>query len=399
MPTILTKKPGFTIVELLIVIVVIAILAAVSVVAYSGITNQAKHSAALSDLGQIAKKMEIYKVRNGSYPTGNYQDAFDSINYSASDNVTYEYVTAGREYCLSATDGEVTYVTASTYEAAFKGHCYGAQNLNPEINCPAGFVQVPGDFRYGTKDFCVMKYEAKNNGSNVAVSQAAGTPWVSIDHPGAVAASRTACDNCQLITDKQWMTIAANVLSVASNWSSGTVGSGYIYNGHVNNGPNHSIAASTNDSNGMFGITGGTGNGSQYNNRRTLSLTNGQVIWDLSGNVIEWVDASVTGPQPGPVSGEFVNREYNSTTGWDWRGFNYLDTSLIESTIPGASNFSSVNGIGMISSHPDSTDSFPFFRGGHWSNTSAAGILRLNTNNLASNVSTHIGFRVTSPGV
>ncbi len=51
------KKPvGFTIVELLIVIVVIAILAAISVVAYTGIQNRANDAAVKSDLANAAKK-------------------------------------------------------------------------------------------------------------------------------------------------------------------------------------------------------------------------------------------------------------------------------------------------------------------------------------------------------
>lgn len=59
---------GFTIVELLIVIVVIAILAAISIVAYTGIQNRAADSAIQSDLASIAKKLELAKVDLGHYP-------------------------------------------------------------------------------------------------------------------------------------------------------------------------------------------------------------------------------------------------------------------------------------------------------------------------------------------
>lgn len=50
-----STRRGFTIVELLIVVVVIAILAAITVVAYTGITNKANDSARLADASTIEK--------------------------------------------------------------------------------------------------------------------------------------------------------------------------------------------------------------------------------------------------------------------------------------------------------------------------------------------------------
>lgn len=64
------KQKGFTIVELLIVIVVIAILAAISVVAYRGIQNRAHNSAIQSDLRQFAQLIEFYRVDHNDYPEG-----------------------------------------------------------------------------------------------------------------------------------------------------------------------------------------------------------------------------------------------------------------------------------------------------------------------------------------
>lgn len=61
---------GFTIVELLIVIVVIAILAAISVVAYTGVQSRARDSQRVQDIKVIAKALEMYYIDNGGYPEG-----------------------------------------------------------------------------------------------------------------------------------------------------------------------------------------------------------------------------------------------------------------------------------------------------------------------------------------
>lgn len=62
------NKDGFTIVELLIVIVIIGILATVTIVAYNGVTKNAQTVVAKTDLHHIAQGMELYKVDNGTYP-------------------------------------------------------------------------------------------------------------------------------------------------------------------------------------------------------------------------------------------------------------------------------------------------------------------------------------------
>ena len=59
------KKQGFTIVELLIVIVVIGILAAISVVVYTGISKRADDAARISESEQIKKKIRLREAATG----------------------------------------------------------------------------------------------------------------------------------------------------------------------------------------------------------------------------------------------------------------------------------------------------------------------------------------------
>lgn len=68
---------GFTIIELLIVIVIIAILAAITIVAYNGIQNRAHDTAVQADLRNLGVWMERYNVVVGNYPN-NFHSTTDS---------------------------------------------------------------------------------------------------------------------------------------------------------------------------------------------------------------------------------------------------------------------------------------------------------------------------------
>lgn len=61
-------RTGFTIVELLIVIVVIAILAAIAIVAYTGIQKRAYYNRAVSESSSIARAVRMYQADRGTYP-------------------------------------------------------------------------------------------------------------------------------------------------------------------------------------------------------------------------------------------------------------------------------------------------------------------------------------------
>ena len=62
---------GFTIVDLLIVIVVIAILAAITIVAYNGVQQRGRDTVRKNDLVQIAKLLRLYEIDNGDLANAN----------------------------------------------------------------------------------------------------------------------------------------------------------------------------------------------------------------------------------------------------------------------------------------------------------------------------------------
>lgn len=105
------EQKGFTIVELLIVIVVIAILAAITIVAYNGIQSRANDTAVQNDLASLAKQFELYRVDKGTYPPSNTEletlkAKVTKSAYLVSPNTTYNLVpclrTDATEYVIAA---------------------------------------------------------------------------------------------------------------------------------------------------------------------------------------------------------------------------------------------------------------------------------------------------------
>ena len=63
-----SKNKAFTIIELLIVIVIIAILVAITAVGYNGVTKSAKEASLKAGLKQAHTELEVTKAKDGSYP-------------------------------------------------------------------------------------------------------------------------------------------------------------------------------------------------------------------------------------------------------------------------------------------------------------------------------------------
>ncbi len=113
---------AFTIVELLIVIVVIGILAAIVIVAYNGISQHATNALLQSDLSSAASSLEVANVQGGQYPAD-----LASTHLTAQGGTTYQYTyTSGtNSYCLTATNGMTAYMVTNTNNVPQAGVCPG----------------------------------------------------------------------------------------------------------------------------------------------------------------------------------------------------------------------------------------------------------------------------------
>ena len=119
---------AFTIVELLIVVVVIAILATITVIAYNGITTQAKDSALKSDLSITSKKLHLEKVDTGSYPPSKPSYAPSTIQYTQT--------SGGQGFCATASkDGKAFSIThiGVIQSGACTGHSVAGSGSGTEI--------------------------------------------------------------------------------------------------------------------------------------------------------------------------------------------------------------------------------------------------------------------------
>lgn len=126
------KKRGFTVVELIVVIVVLGILVSVTVVAYSGWRNTTSQNEVKSDLKNVATAMENYINFNNAYPST------IPTNFTSSPDVTLTLTSIGdmtKDYCItgqSIVNTSVTYYyqpSVSTEPVA--GTCGGSTPTPP----------------------------------------------------------------------------------------------------------------------------------------------------------------------------------------------------------------------------------------------------------------------------
>jgi prepilin-type N-terminal cleavage/methylation domain-containing protein len=195
------KTNGFTIVELLIVVVVIAILAAITIVSYNGITNRAKATAAQSLVSQIAKKISVYSVdNNGQYPA--------SLAVAGITNTDgLQYTSNGSSFCVTGTTQNVSYFASSTSPSPTAGACNGhgvnggdtITNLiiNPSFesntnNCSGALGGGAGIFSRAPSDSTIGSNTGRLSWTSAASSEVAIFCYASVESGKAYTARFTA---------------------------------------------------------------------------------------------------------------------------------------------------------------------------------------------------------------
>lgn len=115
------KQTGFTIVELLVVIVVIGILAAIVIIAYNGVSHNAVVASLEGDLTNSRKALLLDQVNNGGFPA-TVAAAQNGAGLPVSPNTTYQYIVNNnvtpQTFCLMATNGTTSYFVSQDSQPA-----------------------------------------------------------------------------------------------------------------------------------------------------------------------------------------------------------------------------------------------------------------------------------------
>jgi uncharacterized repeat protein (TIGR02543 family) len=252
------------------------------------------------------------------------------------------------------------------------------------------WVRVPGDPIYSTSDFCAMKYSASDV-SKVPTAIPGSNPWVNINQTSAIATCATLGSGYHLVTNPEWMTVAANIAAQGSNWSGGSVGSGTLSRGHSDNSPTSACSADASDANGWVqtNCTGQTQGALAFNQRRTQNLSNGEVIWDIGGNVWQWIDYNNASDKPTPANGAW--HEFTAMTGTATTPMSHL-VPLNSAQSWWDDTWNSAESIGKI--YPGTNGSGgALLRGARWDGGSLAGPFAVNLSDAPSATYTSLSFR------
>lgn len=178
------KQSGFTIVELLIVIVVIGILAAITIVAYNGIQQRANNTTTTSVAKSFKTALTAYAIDNGRYP----------VTSTACLGTGYPDINSDGLGDCGTSNGSVTYSNNVTMDNALKAYrAIGSPsmlryNTNTWVQFGITFEYLAGYILDGVSNPWWMTYELGGTNEKCANSiggiSMAGSPNLSSTPPG-----------------------------------------------------------------------------------------------------------------------------------------------------------------------------------------------------------------------
>ncbi len=333
----------------------------------------------------------------------------DGEMYSAGQTVSGHVVVLSGSWTTasdtSLTNGSTYHYQVFSYNAAYQYTAGATATGIPGIICPTNYLAVGPNTDVLVSDaFCVSKYEMKilgdDNGNQgysaafTADSRVSGTPWVNIDRDQSITECQALGAGYDLITNAQWQAVAreielTQVAGTYLNWSNGsTAGVNALNRGHSDDGPSNALAASL-DSDPCFATTNvncANNAHADFIQKRTHTLSSGEVIWDVAGNVWEWVKLDIAAGPPYEGGGNNISQQ-PWTTGLNhpemWGPFgNY--TTKISGEYGGLGYGNLGFSVGAV------------FRGGFWGDVSVSGVFSANLFLGPSDSDVGLGFRCVS---
>jgi prepilin-type N-terminal cleavage/methylation domain-containing protein len=243
---------GFTIVELLVTIVIIGIIASISIISYTGISQQAVSASMKADLSNTIKQLELFKATNGIYP-----DSIDDCPSPASNNIctspsgsnTFAEYQANNSifppvFNLTSTNGSISYGVSSSSEISSIAAYRKSLTIDHTKIGSGGVANFPVlvDLSDLGSDFFS---NVKTDGGDIRITKADGTTrlptdLVSINKVGETGElwfkADTISDSIDTVFYIQYGNTTANLPAKNSTYGAETVWNNYDLVAHMQDG-------------------------------------------------------------------------------------------------------------------------------------------------------------------
>lgn len=141
-------KKGFTLIEVLVAVTIIAVLVSIGVVSYSSVNKRSRDAKRRGDIEQLRSALEMYRADIGSYPVNPLVPNFDDVSV-----LEDALVTTGTYMPSIPSDPKSTqeyrYKATNASGGNYYGYCIAA-NLETETTT-TGTCEPDTNYNYGAK--------------------------------------------------------------------------------------------------------------------------------------------------------------------------------------------------------------------------------------------------------